>query len=188
MTSPAPSATRLRTATLRRNAETAFRIEPDAEARAAIAEVVGAQALRKLRLVGQLVPESGGGFRLEAELGATAVQGCVVTLEPVTTRIDTRVERRFVPAESLPDPEAGSETEMPEDDTIEPMGDVIDLEAVMTEALSLALPSYPRKDDVEAVEAQFAADGVTPMTDDDVKPFAGLAALREKMQESGGDD
>ena len=35
---------------------------------------------------------------------------------------------------------------MPEDDTIEKLGREIDLAAVMIEALSLALPLYPRAD------------------------------------------
>ena len=77
---------------------------------------------------------------------------------------------------------------MPEDDSVEELGDEIDLEAVMLEALSLALPTYPRKDGVELGEAQVAAEGVTPMTDEDSKPFAGLADLREKMQKKGEDD
>jgi hypothetical protein len=35
-------------------------------------------------------------------------------------------------------------------------------------------------------QAVFAEKGVAPMTDDDVKPFAGLAALKEKMQKEDG--
>ncbi len=36
------------------------------------------------------------------------------------------------------------EAEMPEDDTAEPLPEVIDPGAVMFEALALALPDYPR--------------------------------------------
>lgn len=187
MTASAPE-TALRVASLRNTQPTRFRLEPDADARAALAETLDAQSVKKLRFEGEIVPKGRAGWELQAQLGATVVQSCIVTLEPVTTRIDTTVTRRFVPADRLDQPEAGSEIEMPEDDETEELGDVIDLSAVLTEALSLALPDFPRKDGVEIADAQFAEDGVTPMTDEDTKPFAGLAALREKMQDKDGDD
>jgi uncharacterized metal-binding protein YceD (DUF177 family) len=173
---------RLRVSALGRGTEHRVLLEPEAEARAALAEALGATALRKLRLQGVLKPLGNRGWQLDATLGATAVQPCIVTLEPVTTRIDTPVTRRFVPAERLETHEAGSETEMPEDDSLEPLGEVIDLWAVLSEALALALPAYPRAEGADLAEAQFAEDGVTPLRDEDVKPFAGLAGLREKMR------
>lgn len=186
--SPAPlSDPRLRVAALRQTGETPFLLEPDAAERAQLAQHLGILGLRKLRFAGRLSPSGQRGWQLDATLGATAQQACIVTLEPVTTRIDTDVARRFLPADRLDRPEAGSETEMPEDDTIEPLGEVIDLAAIMAEALALALPAYPRKDGVELGAAQFAEDGVTPITDEEVKPFAGLAGLREKMR-NGDDD
>lgn len=181
------TATRLRVASLRHTGSTPVRLEPGPKDRARYATELGAEALRKLRFDGKLSPMGKTGWRLEAKLGATAVQACIVTLEPVTTRIDTTVVREFLPPERLDSPEAGSETEMPDDDTIEVLGDEIDVEGIMLEALSLALPTYPRKAGVEMGEAQFAADGVAPITDEETKPFAGLAALREKMQDDGNE-
>jgi uncharacterized metal-binding protein YceD (DUF177 family) len=84
----------------------------------------------------------------------------------------------------------GEEAEMPEDDTTEALPEALDLAAVMAEALALALPDYPRAPDAETQTRQFAAPGVKPMTDDDAKPLAGLAALRDRMRddpdETGG--
>ena len=34
---------------------------------------------------------------LEADLGATVVQSCVVTLDPVTTRVEETALRRYTP-------------------------------------------------------------------------------------------
>lgn len=178
----------LRVSSLRQSGTTPIRLEPGAEERAALARDLGALGLKKLRFEGVLTPMGKRGWRLEARLGATVIQECIVTLDPVTTRIDTEVMREFVPMELLETPEAGSETEMPDDDSAEPLGEEIDLRAVMTEALSLALPVYPRKEGVELGDAQFAEDGVTPLTDDAVKPFAGLAGLREKMRNEGDED
>jgi uncharacterized metal-binding protein YceD (DUF177 family) len=160
-------------------------LEPDAEARRAIAAEVGAQVLRKLRFEGVLRPEGKQDWRLEAKLGVTAVQPCVVTLEPVTTRIDVPVLRSY--RADVADPDA-DEIEMPDDDTVEPLPATLDLLALITEAVALALPDYPRAPGVELGPAQFAAPGVAPMTDEDTKPLAGLAALRDKLLGSSEDD
>jgi hypothetical protein len=44
--------------------------------------------VRKLRFIGTLEPEGAQDWRLTADLGATVVQPCVVTLAPVTTRLE----------------------------------------------------------------------------------------------------
>lgn len=171
-------------ARLTRAAPTRFVLEPDAEARARMAEELDLRALRKLRLEGALTPEGKADWRLDAKLGATAVQSCVVTLEPVTTQIDVPFQRSY--RADMPDP-SGDELEMPEDDTIEPLPTTLNLTALLTEALALALPDYPRAEGVALGQAIFAAPGVTPMTDKDTKPLAGLAALRDKLAD-GADD
>ena len=53
---------------------------------------------------------------------------------------------------------------------------------VFRETLVLALPDYPRAEGVELGERVFSEEGVKPMRDQDAKPFAGLAALKEKME------
>ncbi|MBP0482965.1 YceD family protein [Sagittula salina] len=185
---PRPTAeTRLRVSALRQSGETPFLLEPDAQARADLAAGLDIEAVKKLRFEGRIVPRGRNAWELTAKLGATVVQSCIVTLEPVTTRIDAPIIRRYVPASQLAEPEEGSEIEVPEDDSLEPLGEVIDLQTLMHEELALALPAYPRKEGVALDDAQFAADGVAPMTDDDVRPFAGLAALKEKMEKGDGE-
>jgi uncharacterized metal-binding protein YceD (DUF177 family) len=70
---------------------------------------------------------------------------------------------------------------MPEDDSVEPMPDVIDLADIAAEALALALPEYPRAPGVEFSPVLHAADGVVPVADADLKPFAGLQGLARQM-------
>ena len=141
--------------------------------------------LRKLRFTGELKPEGKRGWRLAGQLGATVVQPCVVTLAPVTTRIEDRVLRRYTPDYDriLAEQEArdGEGVPMPEDDTIEPLPATLDLMEVIEEALALALPLYPRAEGADLGAAQFAGKGVAPLKDEDLKPFAGLAALRDKL-------
>lgn len=169
---------------LGRALDTDFSVEPDADARKAIAEDLSLRGLRKLRLTGTLTAVGKYDWHLTARLGATAVQECVVTLEPVTTRIDTDVVRNYVV--DLPEP-TEEDYEIPEDDTTEALPQTLDLMVLITEALALALPDYPRADGVKLGQAVFAAPGVAPMTDEDAKPLAGLASLRDKLAK-GTDD
>lgn len=162
---------RLRVAHLNPNTATAFLLRPSGEVRAAIAAELGVDALTRLEFSGDVRAESGDGWRLDGRLTARATQACVVTLKPVRTEIDEKVQLRFSPHLSEPD---ADETEMP-DETLEPLGSFIDLTAAMTEALSLALPPYPR-----AAGAELA--GAPPETgagqaEDTRRPFAGLDKL-----------
>ena len=135
--------------------------------------------LRKLSFVGRVEAEGKKDWVLTAKLGATVVQPCVVTLEPVTTRIDVPVTRTFLADWADPEDE---EFEIPEGDETEALGAEIDPTQVMIEALSLALPLYPRKEGAELEQADYTEPGKQAMTDEDAKPFAGLAGLRDALK------
>ena len=179
----APSETALRVADLSQTAENTFALRPERAALAALATTLDLDGLRKLSFEGKITPSGQSDWQLTGRLGATVVQACVVTLEPVTTRIDTDVIRHFVAGYEDPDE---PESEMPEDDTIEALGAWIDPGLVMEEALALAVPDYPRKDDAELGQMVYAEPGTQAMTDEDAKPFAGLADLKSKLENGGG--
>ncbi|MCR9151701.1 MAG: DUF177 domain-containing protein [Rhodobacteraceae bacterium] len=177
----------LRPADLPARKPTRFDLAPGPDDLAALADELGLIALRKLRFRGELRPDGRRDWRLEATLGATVVQPCVVTLEPVTTRIDEAVTRRYLAGMEMP---VGEETEMPEDDSAEPLPEVVDIGAVMAEALALALPLYPRAAAAEA-PMRAAPPGAAPLTDEALRPFAGLDRLLDRARdddtgESGG--
>lgn len=174
---PLPPA--FRVSELSQNAPTAFELTPDAGEMARLAQELDLSGLRKLRFTGQIEAQGRHDWVLTGRLGATVVQPCVVTLEPVTTRIDTDVRRLYLA--EMPEPDA-AETEMPEDDTVEPLGTTIDPAAVMQEALALALPLYPRKPEADLGTAVFTEPGKRPLTDEDTRPFAGLAGLRDQLK------
>ncbi|WP_146345225.1 YceD family protein [Phaeobacter marinintestinus] len=171
--------TALRVADLQQNTPTPFALVPDANARAALAQELGISGLRKLRFEGTIKAFGKRDWALEGKLGATVVQPCVATLDPVTTRIDVPVTRVFVANMTTPE---DAEIEMPEDDAAEPLGSHIDPAVVMAEALALALPLYPRKEDATIDRASYTEPGVKPMTDEDARPFAGLAGLRDALK------
>lgn len=164
-----------------------FEIQPNVAQLRQIADDLSLISLKKLRFKGTLVAHGKREWLLTATLGATVQQPCVITLEPVTTRLDTPITRRFIPeAQIRSSKEDETEIEMESDETLEPLGHNFDLWSIMTEALALALPDYPRADDAALNQTVFSEKGIAPMTDDDVKPFAGLAALKEKMQKEDG--
>lgn len=177
---------RLRTASLPRHRDLEFRLEPTSQERRAVAERLEIIDIKKLRFEGRLIPEGRADWRLEGWLGATVVQPCVVTLDPVTTRIDETVTRRFLA--DAPAAPGGGEVEMPQDESEEALSDEISLDAVMLEALSLALPAYPRRDGAEMERSEFTEPGKTPLSDEDVRPFAGLKALRDRPPDGGKEE
>lgn len=168
----------LRVADLPKSRPTTFELRPAPKVLEAIRTELDLSALRKLSFAGTLAPTGKADWLLTAEIGATAVQPCVVTLAPVTTRIDAPLRRLF----SADMPEIDSaEVEMPVEETIDPLTPVIDLGEIMVEALALHLPDYPRAPGADLGEAVFAEPGVAPMRDEDARPFAGLAGLRDAL-------
>ena len=178
-----PSDTALRVAALSQTAENAFSLRPGSDELEQIAADLGLSALRKLSFTGTIAPLNDHDWLLSGTLGATVVQSCVVTLDPVTTRIDQPVTRSYLRDYVDPD---DPEIEMPEDETEERLTAWIDPGSVMIEALTLAAPDYPRKNDAALGQLIYTEPGKTPMSDEDAKPFAGLADLKSKL-ESGKD-
>ncbi len=170
--------TAFRVADLPQNRPTEFELSPDADHLQRLIRELDLSGLRKVRFAGSLQARGKKDWMLTARLGATVVQPCVVSLDPVTTRIETDVSRHFLA--DLPEPDA-EEVEMPEDETLEHLGDEIDVAEIMEEALALALPLYPRKDDADLGEAVFTEPGKTAMRDENARPFAGLAGLRDAL-------
>jgi uncharacterized metal-binding protein YceD (DUF177 family) len=145
----------------------------------ALRDQMGLSGLRKLRFHGTLTARGQRDWELSAKLGASITQPCVVTLDPVTTRIDVDVRRSYLAGWTAP---AEDEVEMAGDDTIEALGSHIDPHAVMLEALALALPLYPRKPNAGSGEAVFTEPGKVAMKDEDARPFAGLADLHASLK------
>ena len=177
----ARDAWRYRVASLPQKKPTRFDYAPDAAERAEIATGLDLLELPLLRLKGELRPVGRRDFELVADLTASVVQASAVSLAPVVSQISDKVVRRYLADFTYPE---GDEAEMPEDDTSEPLPEVIDIPAAATEALALALPLYPRVAGEELGEAVFAEPGTAPLRQEDLKPFSGLAGLADKLRKS----
>lgn len=162
-------------------------LQPDSAQRQQIAALLGLEAVKKFRFHAELRPLNKSDWELVGVMGATIVQPCAITLAPVTSRIDERVTRRFLA--DMPEPDA-QEIEMPEDDSAEALGAVIDISAIALEALTLAIPAFPRAEDAKLSDQgilEQTPPGAAPLPQETHKPFAGLADLKAKLEQSGTD-
>lgn len=173
----------LNVATTSRARETGFDLQPGPEVRQQIADLMGMEKLHQMRFKGQLSPRKKTDWRLEARLTASFDQKCVVTLAPISASIDETIARELLP---MPDGTEHSEIEIEPDDDDGPdyFDDKIDIGGIALEQLALAVDPYPRSADATLDEAQFTAPGIAPLTDADLKPFAKLADLKEKLNRS----
>ena len=166
-------------ADLPKNRAREFALELTSKDLATISADLDILDLKKLKFLGELAYNDQGEVVLNANLGATATQACVITLEPVRTRIDAQITSRFSPHLDQTEEE---QQMLPEDDeNIDPLEQAIDLGLVLTEAIALNLPDFPRSEGAELAQRTFAEPGVTPLENKDTKPFASLAALKDKL-------
>ncbi|WP_370228315.1 DUF177 domain-containing protein [Cognatishimia sp.] len=165
-------------AELPQNKATFFKIAPETAALKELASDLDILDLKKLRFEGEIKARGKRDWTVKGHLGVTVVQACVVSLDPVTTRIEADVERVFVANYTAPTEE---EYEMTEEDSADPLGETIDLSEILFEEIGLNLPLYPRADDADLGESVFSEPGIAPMRDEDARPFAGLAGLRDQL-------
>jgi len=127
------------------------------------------------------------GVRVAGRITAEVVQTCIVTLDPVPDHIEEEFDRGYLPERDIVgDAKPGQEIEIEDDselgDLPDVLGETLDLGELAAEALSLALNPYPRSEGEEPFNFQAAPPGETPITDEETKPFASLAAYREKLK------
>lgn len=145
---------------------------------ARVAALLALQAVSKLRLTGRLSAADEGGWSFRGTVGASVTQTCVVTLQPVPTRIDAPVRREYVAGLDTDDGEITLDPDAP--DELEPLPDTLDLGALAIEELALALPPYPRARGAGDADIEARPPGAAPM-EPEPKPFAALEALKQKL-------
>jgi len=151
-----------------------FDLIADGATRAGVARMAGLRDL--LRLEANFdVTRQGAGLRVAGRVSATVGQTCVVTLEPIANEVEEAVDLVFVPQAAAAPPAEGEAADEPREakwNEPEPLiGGAVDLGALATEFLILALDPYPRK------------PGAVFQPPPDAKPqegpFAALARLKK---------
>jgi len=155
-------------------------IEATPGERAALARRFGLLALDGLRAKVRLRKERGPQIRVEGEFTAEVVQSCVVTLEPVRSRVADTFSISFAPAADL---DQGTELDLSPwaEDLPEPLvGGAVDIGETVAQQLALALDPYPRAEGVTFAAADYPA--LSPDRPEN-GPFAALASLRKNRQD-----
>jgi uncharacterized metal-binding protein YceD (DUF177 family) len=121
------------------------RIEAKADERAALARRLGLVALDSLEATIRLLVKAGGRVvRLRGTLRAEVIQSCVVTMEPMRSRIEIPFERHYEAAEGLGTP-AVVDIALDGEEAPEPLVDgTIDLGKAVAEQLALEIDPFPR--------------------------------------------
>ncbi len=144
-------------------------LEPDAAARARIAEALDLASLDAFTAEMDLTP-SAGGWRLKGRVRATLAQTCGITLEPLPLEVDATFAVDL--AEAVPDPDSGEIVITLDDESPDLVENgQIDLGQYAVEQLALQLDPFPRKPGAEFVQ---------PPEPEEISPFAVLKQLRPR--------
>ncbi len=140
-------------------------IEAPAVARAELAQLANVRELPRLSAAFDLT-RRGPAAHVVGRVRALVGQTCVVSLEPIENKIDEEIDVTFAPPSA-----AASESEEPP----ESLSDgALDLGALASEFLLLAIDPYPRKAGVEFAPPKMEEGGE--------RPFAALEELKKRME------
>lgn len=160
-------------------------IEANAAERSALATLNDLQALAKLTATLTILRSGRGGVRVKGAVHAQATQTCVISLEPMDVVIDEPVDVRFAPQRESAKrgPALAGETlDWGDAEQPDPIIDgKIDLGALASEFMALALDPYPRKPGVAFEAPAITAEpGSAPDGPDDLPKTATKTAPKPK--------
>jgi hypothetical protein len=138
-----------------------------------------ADALQLLKLASlvtryRIKSAPGGGYRLSGKVIADVEQACVVTLDPVASKVEAPFDVEFRPrVETADNDEDASVLSGPDIDVLD--RGIIPVGRIVFETVSASLDPYPRRPDAEF-------NWRDPHTNEPEKasPFAALSKLRDK--------
>jgi uncharacterized metal-binding protein YceD (DUF177 family) len=152
----------------------AFAIEARPDEREALLARLGLERLDRLYAEGTITRHDETRLvRLEGRVEADVGQLCVVTLEPVQSRLAFEIERLF----NLDPEHSASDLVLDaEGPDIEPLNgaSTIDIGEIVAQELSLNLEAYPRAADADAALAELTG------ASEQSSPFAALAPLARR--------
>jgi uncharacterized metal-binding protein YceD (DUF177 family) len=153
-------------------------VEAGADERMALARHLGLVSLERLRAELLISPEDGM-IGVRGTLRAELTQSCVLTLEPVTCRIEAPVQRQFGPDDSEEGGDDNEEFSLQSADPPDPVIDgLIDLGAVVAEQLALEINPFPRAPDADFDAVESADAGI----EGSGGAFAALSAFKDKLE------
>ncbi|MEE8320593.1 MAG: DUF177 domain-containing protein [Gammaproteobacteria bacterium] len=154
-------------------------LEVSAQDCTAIAKVLDLLSLNSMRMDFNLQRSGRGRFKLNAHLLADVTQSCVLTLEPIESKVDEEFSIEFWPPEDVEQLESEAEEagmDVPLDGPEPILEERIDVGQMAYEHFAAALDPYPRKPDSSF---DWKDPQAGPDSEDINKPFAELARLKD---------
>ena len=144
---------------------------------AALAERFGLASLTALEADACLRAEEQGKIRVKVTFTADVLQCCVVTLVPVSARLNEEFEVVFAPETGDEGPDRDEIViDVTEADPPEPLiGDSVDVGELVAQHMALAIDPYPRKSGVD-----WRPDETADGDGHGESPFAVLAGLKKQ--------
>ncbi len=183
--SPMPFRRPMAVTAMRRDVETSFRIAAEPAELAELARFLEVERIDRVTLAGFISPTDGDGWRVRGRLVAKLEQSCVVSLVPIRIRHDAEVERSYLPADQIA-PEPDMLFSHDDADAPDPFIDSIDPARLAVDSLVLMIDPFPRAADAKLNRHTYGPPGITPLSDEASRPFAGLAALKTRTREEEG--
>jgi uncharacterized metal-binding protein YceD (DUF177 family) len=153
-----------------------MKLSTDAQERAHIAIAYDLQGVEELG-ANLTLTRKGSRLKVVGKVTAKVTQRCIITLEPVQSRVSETLDLTFAPPASVRGGKGRHETQSEETlqmDVEDPpeliLDGTVDLGAAMLEFFALGLDPYPRKAGAEFAEKQ--------VSDPVEHPFAALARLK----------
>ena len=150
-----------------------FDLVADEETRTHLAQAAGLRSLPRLTASFDVTRRGASGLHVIGEMNATVGQNCVVTLDPIENELHAGIDLVFVPdaTPTIADKQGEATVDFSQEAEPESFSEgAVDLGAIATEFLLLAIDPYPRKPDA-VFEPRIAGDPAA-------HPFAALAALK----------
>tara|TARA_B100000965_G_C19225712_1_gene597861 strand:- start:76 stop:630 length:555 start_codon:yes stop_codon:yes gene_type:complete len=146
---------------LRQTKKFAFQYTSNLKALTELTRILKIEELKAFSFQGQIFQLNEHDYTLRASFDATVVQLCIISLNPIKTKISNKINQSYI------DQENSQKTKylLIDHDSIEKeqFKSEINVGDIMLEALSLEIPLYPRKKN-----AKF--EGIT-VTDSEIKPL-----------------
>lgn len=143
--------------------------------REAVARALGLLGLHSLAARYRIEAVAGGAYRLAGNVKGDVEQACVVTLEPVSSKVDASFDVEFWPElEPADSDEDATVLEGPDVERFE--HGLIPVGRIVFETLSASLDPYPRREDAEFRWQDPRAEGP-----EKTGPFASLSKLKDKL-------
>ena len=167
-----------------------LKIEASPDERSRLAERFGLKGMDSFNAELNLNAEGGGRlFRLTGTFEADVMQICVVTLEPLETRVTGSLERLYDIAQAENGEDEGSFDAEADDPPETAQGGLIDVGEAAAEQLALELDPFPRKSGVSYTEISTGPDaegaiqeGGKALSKPPEGPFSILKKLKKKLK------